>query len=336
MVTDTATGARLGLPLKLVPQQASDASGSRWSSSTGTIQITLARRKEEAPSTARLAEAERKVADRKVDYAVVKPDFFVLSGLQGLKKFYIRGQFRDAEVRILTVLYDQATESIMAPVVVAMSSAFNPFAASAQASGPPPRKTVEYASGIVVSDDGAIVTDRQAVEGCMAIVVAGHGHADKAAEDKATELALLRVYGARGLTPLPLGTATAGPVRELLGIADPQNQGGGSAVSSVKAVAAPAGSNGEIALVPAPGLGFAGAAALDGDGGFAGLVQLRPQVVAGPANPAMVQATLAPADTVRAFVKAHGGSNATAAPKPASLKTADAKAAMVRVICVRK
>ena len=90
---------------------------------------------------------------------MVKPDFFVLSGLQGLKKFYVRGTFKGDEVRIMTILYDQATENTVEPVVIAMSSAFNAFPTGAQA-GPPPRKTVEYGTGIVVSDDGAIVTDR--------------------------------------------------------------------------------------------------------------------------------------------------------------------------------
>ena len=36
MITDMVTGARLGIPGKLVPQQASDINGSKWSSSTGT------------------------------------------------------------------------------------------------------------------------------------------------------------------------------------------------------------------------------------------------------------------------------------------------------------
>src|SRR5215470_10078463 len=38
IVTDPGTGARLGIPTKLVPQQTSDANGARWSSPTGTIQ----------------------------------------------------------------------------------------------------------------------------------------------------------------------------------------------------------------------------------------------------------------------------------------------------------
>ena len=128
IVTDAGTGARLGMPTKLVPQQSSDANGAKWSSSTGTIQIQLARRKQANPTTAKLAEQEKKEpAGRKVDYSVVKPDFFVLSGMQGLKKFYVRGTFKGDEVRILTILYDQATEGTVEPVVIAMSSAFNPF-----------------------------------------------------------------------------------------------------------------------------------------------------------------------------------------------------------------
>ena len=327
MVTDMVTGARLGIPGKLVPQQASDANGSKWSSSTGTVQITLARRKEDTPSTAKLAEAERKEPGRKIDYQVVKPDFFVLSGLQNQKKFYIRGQFKDSEVRILSIFYDQATEGTMEPVVIAMSSAFNAFPAGSQAMGPPPRKKVEYASGIVVSDDGAIVTDRQAVDGCMSIVVAGYGNADKVAEDKVRDLALLRIYGARELKPLSLGAGAAKPNLDLVGIADPQNQGGGAAVTRVKASTTPVGTGSELALSPAPGFGFSGAAAIDSDGKFAGLAQLKPLLVAGPPNAAPL-AALVPAELVLNFVKANGVN--------ANGSSADAKAAMVRVICVRK
>ncbi|MDO9057635.1 MAG: serine protease, partial [Bradyrhizobium sp.] len=225
LVTDMGTGARLGVPTKLVPQQSTDAIGSKWTSPTGTLQIQLARRKEANPTTAKLAEAEKKEpAGRKIDYTVVKPDFFVLSGLQGLKKFYLRGTFKGDEVRILTILYDQAVENTVEPVVIAMSSAFNPFPAGAQAAGPPPRKTVEYGTGIVVSGDGAILTDRQVTDSCLAIAIAGHGNADRVAEDKDHDLALLRIYGARGLTPLNLGNGAAKSSVELTGIADPQNQ----------------------------------------------------------------------------------------------------------------
>jgi peptidoglycan hydrolase-like protein with peptidoglycan-binding domain len=330
IVADTGTGARLGVPTKLVPQQSSDANGAKWSSSTGTIQIQLARRKEANPTTAKLADQEKKEpAGRKVDYSVVKPDFFVLSGMQGLKKFYVRGQFKDSEVRILTILYDQATEGTVEPVVIAMSSAFNPFPVGAQIGGPPPRKPVEYGTGIVVSDDGAIVADRQITDGCLAIAIAGYGNADRVAEDKDHDLALLRIYGARGLKPLGLSNGAAKTSVELTGIADPQNQGGAAAASSVKAAITQVGSGNDLALAPAPAVGFSGAAAFDSDGNFAGIALLKPVVVAGPSNAApAAQAALVSADTVREFLKANGVN--------AVEGSSEVKASVVRVICVRK
>src|SRR5438477_6019793 len=204
IVADPGTGVRLGIPIKLVPQQSSDANGAKWSSPTGTVVVVLTRRKEANPTTAKLAEREKKEpAGRNIDYTVVKPDFFVLSGLQGLKKFYLRGTFKGDEVRIMTILYDQAMENTVEPVVIAMSSAFNAFPTGALP-GPPPRKTVEYGTGIVVAEDGSIVTDRQLVDSCVAIAIAGFGNADRVAEDKDRDLALLRIYGARGLKPLNL------------------------------------------------------------------------------------------------------------------------------------
>ncbi|SDO15393.1 serine protease [Afipia sp. GAS231] len=329
IVSDPGTGVRLGIPTKLVPQQSSDANGAKWTSPTGTIQIQLARRKEANPTTAKLAEREKKEANRTVDYTVVKPDFFVLSGLQGLKKFYLRGTFKGDEVRILTILYDQATENTVEPVVIAMSSAFNAFPSAAQAAGPPPRKTVEYATGVVVSDDGAIITDRQIIDGCLAVTIAGFGNADRVAEDKDHDLALLRIYGARGLKALNLANAASKTALDLTGIADPQNQGGNSAVTGLKASVAQLGGNSDIALSPPPALGFSGSAALDSDGKFAGIALLKPVLVAGPASTTPgAQAVLVTSDTVRDFLKANGV-NATGA-------STDAKASVVRVICVRK
>jgi peptidoglycan hydrolase-like protein with peptidoglycan-binding domain len=330
IVTDAGTGARLGVPAKLVPQQSSDANGAKWSSSTGTIQIQLARRKQANPTTAKLAEQEKKEpAGRKVEYTVVKPDFFVLSGIQGLKKFYVRGQSRGDEVRILTILYDQATEGTVEPVVIAMSSAFDPFPSGAPIAGPPPRKSVEYGTGVVVSDDGAIIADRQITDGCLAIAIAGFGNADLLAEDKNHDLALLRIYGARGLKPLGLANGAAKATVELTGIADPQNQGGGTAASSIKASIAPAGNGNDLALSPAPAVGFSGAAALDSGGRFAGIALLKPAAVAGPPNAApAAQAVLVSADTVREFLGANGVNAAGG--------SSDAKTSVVRVICVRK
>ena len=181
---------------------------------------------------------------------------------------------------------------------------------------------------MVVSDDGAILADREITDGCLAIAIAGYGNADRVADDKDRGLALLRIYGARGLKALDLEGNAAKSSVELTGIADPQNQGGAASVSSVKASVTQVGSGGDLALSPPPALGFSGAAALD-DGKFAGIALLKPAVVAGPANttPA-AQAVLVSADSVQEFLKANGVNASGASP--------DAKASVLRVICVRK
>jgi hypothetical protein len=327
IVTDEPTGAQLGIPGKLVPQQTSDANGTKWSSPSGTMQILLTRRKEAGPTTARLADREKKEpAGRAVDYTVVKPDFFVLSGLQGLKKFYVRGTFKGDEVRILTILYDQATENTVEPMVIAMSSAFNPFPVIAT---PSPRKTVEYGTGVVVSEDGTILADRQITDGCLAVTIPPFGNADRIAEDKEHDLALLRIYGARGLKPFALASDPSGKTSiELIGIADPQTQSGGHAATTVKAAITPLSGGSDMALSPPPGIGFSGAAARDDGGRFAGVALLKPAVIAGTATAAPAQSVLVPAATVREFLQTNGVTAAQASN--------DAAAGIVRVICVRK
>jgi peptidoglycan hydrolase-like protein with peptidoglycan-binding domain len=327
IVTDAPTSAQLGIPTKLVPQQTSDANGTKWSSPTGTIQVLLTRRKEANPTTAKLAEREKKEpTGRTVDYTVVKPEFFVLSGLQGLKKFYVRGTFKGDEVRILTILYDQATENTVEPVVIAMSSAFNPFPVNA---APTPRKTVDYGTGLVVTEDGVIVTDRQITDGCIAITIPPFGNADRLAEDKDHDLALLHIYGTHALKPLSLASSPADKANvEITGISDPQNQGGGRLATTVKATLTPVAGGSDLALSPAPAIGFSGAAARDDGGKFAGLALLKPAVVAGSTVAAPAQSVLVPAETVRDFLKANG---VTAAGG-----SSDAAASVVRVICVRK
>jgi hypothetical protein len=327
IVDDAATGARLGLPQKLAPQPQQAKAGSRWQSVHGEVQIETFRVAAPGTTLAGVFEQQKKEpAGRSIDYNVLRPDFFVLSGLQGLKKFYVRGQVRgnDAkgnEVRGLTILYDQALEGTWDRIAVAMSSAFAAF--PPQVAVPAPRRKVEYGTGLVVSAAGDIVTDAELLTDCELVVVPGFGYAERIADDKANALALLRVNGARELAPIALadGGAADGDVT-LVGIADPQAQNGGSAVSTVRGRIV-AGAN-AAAIDPVPAAGFAGAAALDRNGNVTGIVGLHPAA-------ATTSAQMVPARAIAKFLDAQ-------MIKPATGRTGvDAiKAAAVRVICVRK
>src|SRR5262249_19855224 len=143
---------------------------------------------------------------------------------------------------------------------------------------------------------------KQAIDGCHVIVVPGHGSAERVAEDKSGELAIVRLYGARDLIPIGLiGATSHGDDVTLIGIADPQSQGGEAAISTVAANLGPAAS--PRPLDTAPALGFSGAAAIDAQGRLAGVVVSKPAVVAGPAPGP--QAVVVPYDKVIQFLDAN-------------------------------
>jgi peptidoglycan hydrolase-like protein with peptidoglycan-binding domain len=329
LIDDVATGARIGFPAKLAPQSGSGRSGSRWTSARGEVQIETFRvRQQDTTLQAVFDQQKKEPSDRKVEYNVIRPDFFVISGLQGLKKFYVRAHIKDGEVRGMTVLYDQSMDGVMEPVVIAMSSTYAAFPDGPLAA--PPRPKVEYASGLVISKSGDIVTSRQATDECQTITITGRGPAVRVAEEKTTDLALLRLYGARDLQPVPLASepSTAAEL-SVVGIADPQTQGGGAKVSSV-AVKLAAGSGAGTTLAPSPGAGFAGAAALDDQGQLAGLVEIKSAALNGPSS-AGAAATLVTLAALRKFLEEQ---NVAALSGRATLE--QAKASVVRVICVRK
>ncbi len=320
LIDDTATGARLGLPATLVPKASTGRSGSRWTSGQGQVQVETFRL-HEAALPALFEEEKRTPRQREVKYSALKANSFVIAGEQKLKKFVVRAQASGSEVRGITILYDQATEGTMDRIAVAITNAFQGFPDPTAAPPPGSRRSVEYGTAVMVSSRGHLIAPRQATDECQTITVPGFGHADRIAEDQTNDLALLRLYGARNLIAAPLaGESGKTDTLTLFGIADPLAQAGDGKVTSA---AAHVGAQG---VEPAPQLGFSGAAAVDTQGRFAGVVELKPPVIAGAGTEGQ-QAALIPADAVRAFLAAQG--IAPAAGHAAMNQS------VVRIICVR-
>jgi len=323
LIEDPATGARLGIPEKLVPNATATRTGSRWASAQGQIQIETFRLAEAALPA--LFDDEKKAAHRQIEASILKPDTFAISGTQGLKNFLIRAEAKGAEVRGITILYDQATEGIMGRVAVTVATAFTGFPDPKAGPLPGMQRRVEYGTAIIVSAQGELIAPAQLTEDCQSITVPGLGHAERVAADKSDDLALLRLYGARNLVPAMLGgEGSQSGELTLVGVADPlAGEGGG--VTSVSARVTAQG------LDPAPKPGFSGAAAVDAQGRFAGMVDLKPAVVAG-SGAAGQGATVLPADAIRGFLQAHGAAPSAAnAGQPAPMAQS-----VLRVICVRK
>ncbi len=327
IVVDPATGIRIGLPTKMVPHARETPRGTRWSSSHGAVQVETFRIANRDLKLAALFEQEKKEpSNRKIEYSVLRDDNFFISGFQGLKKFSVKAQLRDGEVRGFTMMYDQMMETIVSPVMVAMASAFSPFP---ERSAPfaALAKSVEYGNGLVVSAQGHIVTDRKLTEGCQVIVASGLGDAVRIADDKDSGLALLRVYGPRKLSPLSFAQdAPKTGDLTLFGIPDPKDQNDNRKPTEVKARLI--GGTAIELRQPVPMAGFSGAAALDSQGRFLGMMEMRNAVLAS-IEPSAPPVRLVTAETIRGFMTAH---NVAANDAPAT----DAKASVVRMICVRK
>jgi hypothetical protein len=335
LVYDQSSGARIGLPLKLVPNTSAAKAGSLWRSAQGQVRIESFRIAEANGSLAQFLERQKsEPSERKVEQQTLKPDSFVLIGMQGLKKFQVRAFARNGEVRGLTILYDQAMEVAMDQLIAPMAHSYHPFATPVSLQSiPGPRHKVDYGTGLVVSQVGHLVTDRLVVEACDTIVIPGIGNAERIADDQDNDLALLRVYGADDLVPIPLlGEPPKGSDLMLVGIAEPTAQAGNGVVSTMATrllnTVSVTGTVTSFSQVPAAG--FSGAAALDKSGRFYGMVGLRSTVVAGPA-PAAPRATLVPAERIRAFIEAN---QVTPAGGEAGIEPC--KASVVRVICVRR
>jgi hypothetical protein len=320
VIDDPVTGARFGLPAKLVSPIGPARLGSRWTSGHSQIEVNAFRLSE--ANLPALYERERRTPrGRYAASSALNADSFVISGTQGLKNFVVRAESNGSEVRGITVLYDQATTGVMAPAALAIANSFQGFPDPGAAPPQGEQPAVEYSTAIVADDGGDLVASAQATNDCAALVVPDFGAAVRVAADKTNDLALIRLYGARNLAPAALAADSQANDVTLLGIADPAVQQGGNAVTKLTARL-----DGQK-ITPAPKLGFSGAAAIDAQGHFAGVVEL--QSAAGAATGlATLQATFVPGNAVRAFLTAHG-------VKPAKGQD-QIERSVLRVICVRK
>ena len=231
IVDDPVTGVRLGIPGQAGDGRSAEKRRQHWASAAARCRSRRSAITQPGTTLAAVFEQQKKEPpSRKVEYSVMRDDFFVVSGLQGLKKFYVRAQLKDDDVRGVTIMYDQAMEGIMEPVVVAMSSAFAPFPAAAPRCRRRARSNMPPASWRARR---VHLTDRMATDGCHVISFAGVGNAERVARGQGDRARAVARLWRGDLKPIALARSRreASDVT-LVGIGDPQKQdgrGGGSA-----------------------------------------------------------------------------------------------------------
>lgn len=334
-VDDAATGVRIHLPTRLLGRATRHEGGSRWVGRGGALRVeTYAmpdgdlaqiyeRMKQEAPG-------------RKVVYAVLRPDWFVVSDETAERHGYARFVRGPSGVRGFFF----STATTLGPafdrVVIATAGHFEPFPGAVPAAGATAPTTASPqtpatvlapsaappASGVVVAP-GKVLTAASVVARCASVTVGG-----KAATIATTD--------ARGIATLTFSGGPAGALR----LAD--------AVPGAATVVAMGDIGGRAGVVATPGeirdgrlraalqRGGHGAPILDASGALTGLVGERPdesRAIAGLIAPAVYAPTEPGA--LAAAVAAAGGTVAPPEAAGAALTTGRATAAWVgRVVAI--
>lgn len=295
LITDERTGARIGIPTKLLPRRDVAPSGGRWQSEDGRVTLdtsaippggeTLDALFERATSAA--------VQGRKITYKLLRPDFFVVTGETATGRFYRRLASGPAGLRGFSIGYDKAMASVVDPLVIAIAASFEPFptgpapatgtavanaagaapALTSQASAPPPvaRPTERYGAGLVVGDR-LVLTATAAIDPCKSLKAGGRS-AKLRAKDDASGLALLEVDGVSGGAAPGLRGEALGEQAGLVLVAY-GNSGGQRAAMALPGQGVKIGSGAAVFAPLQPGQ--VGSPAFDRQGRLAGLVTADP------------------------------------------------------------
>jgi LysM repeat protein len=141
VVIDGRTGARIGVPFGLLGRPEAAGLGARYGAPDLSVVLRTYRMTDGRPLR-QVYDNQIARADREVTYETFRDDWFVVSGRtdEG-RSFYTRAQAGLGEIRAWSLTYDNGLQDRVEPVIVAMSSDFDAFAA-APSSDPAPRNSV--------------------------------------------------------------------------------------------------------------------------------------------------------------------------------------------------
>jgi hypothetical protein len=285
VITDQPTGARIGIPQKLLPKrEATSAGGSRWQSADGKVTLDVSAGPASEPLQAIF---ERAIAvnpniKRKVTYKLLQPNFFVVAGETPTGKFFRRQALGPSGLRGFSVGYDKGVAATFDKVVTAIADSFEPFpsgaapaptpgpaepGAPAVAIAPVQPATERFGVGLVVGKE-LVLTARAVVDPCNGLKV-GSRPAKLRLQDQASGLALLDVPGlSAGTVPGLRDSAPAAKEAVVVLAYD-------GAAAARTAVALPGEVMSDAVLAPLQP-GGAGSPVFDRQGRLAGLVTANP------------------------------------------------------------
>lgn len=326
MQADPKTGMRIGIPAKLLTTRSDLPSGSQWRGALGRATLSSADLPGTNDDLAKLYETRSTdtANSRRVTYRVLRPDWFVVTGEIGSRRFYTRYTTDGSRLRGYTITYDASAAPQWEPLVIAIANSVEPFPAAGPggrtqpgpvAQSPAPTARMQGVAAALVVAPGRAIAAAEAAATCKTILVGGRAARVEAAQGG---LALLAIDGLPAhRQTLALAGAETG-VREAVVI--------GAGADGLVTMAGEL--RGDAVVQAALQPGMAGAAVFDRAGNLAAFIVRNPasrMLVAGLA-PGLPQQAVA-ARSIDTFLQSNGVTLAAARPPGKPLSTGEIVAA---------
>jgi len=129
MITDEATGVRVGLPVRMLGSPRKTSTGHNWKTSDGRLDIDTLRFRDKSLSS--LYETLRGRRGRTISRAELDAGRFVLEGTESDGTyFHVLARAQSGEVRGLSIVYSKRARNEVSGIVDAMIGSFDPFPGS--------------------------------------------------------------------------------------------------------------------------------------------------------------------------------------------------------------
>lgn len=223
MVEDPVSELKIAIPTALVSDPLKTKRGSRWSSADRSIDIETILMP--SADTDYFALYDRMRADRpgrRVVYAVIKEGFFVVSGTEGDRRFYLRFFRMPEDTRGFSLGWNPEQIPLGDRIAVAMASLVSlagddadeeleeedgvpetsggseesassaPTPADSSVAADDAGETTSTGTGFIVGRDGYVATNVHVIEGCSDLEVAAHGPARLIRADSVNDIAIIK------------------------------------------------------------------------------------------------------------------------------------------------
>ncbi len=135
-ITDQTTGIRIGLPQALLTQRVAVDNGAVYRRADGAVSLQLSKLPPAQAFADLFEQMKQDGPGRKVTYRLQRPDWFVVSGEEGARKFYTRLANGPDGVRGYTFRYPIDQSATLDRIMIAIANTFEPFPGTDVAANP--------------------------------------------------------------------------------------------------------------------------------------------------------------------------------------------------------